>query len=188
MTTTADDILSKTEEKMQKAIQATQNELTTVRTGRANPMMLDRITLDYYGTPTAIKQMANISVQEGTTLVIQPYDRTQLAEIERAISKSDLNLPANNDGQVIRLNIPPLSEERRKEMVKSIKKMGEEGKVAVRNIRRDATADIEKLKKAENLPEDEVKQRQDKVQKLTDRYTGQLDQMIVEKEKELLQV
>jgi ribosome recycling factor len=173
---------------MQRAIGATQNELATIRTGRANPMMLERVLVDYYGTPTHIREMANVSVQEGTILVIQPYDRTQLTEIERAISKSDLGLPPNNDGQVIRLNIPPLSEERRKEMVKLAKKMGEEGKVAIRNIRRDATADVDKLKKTENLPEDEVKARHEKVQKLTDKYVAKLDTLVSDKEKELLQV
>src|SRR5690606_15931654 len=120
------------------------------------------------------RQMANVSVQDGQTLVIQPYDKSSLAEIEKAISKSDINLPVNNDGTVLRLNVPPLTEERRKEMVKLVKKMGEEGKVAIRNIRRDATSEVEKLKKSENLSEDEVKSRQDDIQKLTDRYTQQL--------------
>lgn len=185
---TADELHAKTEEKMKKAIQSTQTEMSGIRTGRANPMILDRIMVDYYGTPTAIRQMANVSVQDGQTLVIQPYDKGQLADIEKAISKSDLNLPPNNDGNVIRINIPPLSEERRKEMVKSVKKMCEEGKIAIRNIRRDGSADLDKLKKSENLPEDELKQRHDNIQKLTDKYTTQLDQMVVEKEKEIMEV
>ena len=132
--------------------------------------------------------MANVSVQEGVTLVIQPYDRAMLTEIEKAISKSDINLPANSDGSVLRLNVPPLSEERRKEMVKTAKKNGEDGKVAIRNIRRDATGEVEKLKKSANLPEDEVKDRQDAIQKLTDKYIGEIDNLVVEKEKELLSV
>jgi ribosome recycling factor len=129
-----------------------------------------------------------VSVQEGTTIVIQPFDKGMMGEIEKAISKSDINLPVNNDGTMLRLNVPPLNEERRKELVKMVKKIGEEGKIAIRNIRRDATADIEKLKKSENLPEDEVKTRQDKIQKLTDRYTQQLDQLVGDKEKEVMEV
>lgn len=183
-----DDIYSLAEEKMKKAIASAQYEMGAVRTGRANPLILDRVSVDYYGTPTPIRQMANVSVQEGQTLVIQPYDKTAMAEIEKALSKSDINLPVNNDGQVLRLTVPPLNEERRKELVKLVKKIGEEGKIAIRNIRRDATSDVEKLKKNENLSEDEVKLGQDKIQKLTDKYTGQLDQLVSEKEKEVMEV
>lgn len=184
----ADDIHSLAEEKMKKAIASVQYEMGAIRTGRANPLILDRVNVDYYGTPTPVRQMANVSVQEGQTLVIQPYDKSSLIEIEKAISKSDINLPVNNDGQVLRLNVPPLNEERRRELVKMVKKIGEDGKVAIRNIRRDATSDVEKLKKSENLSEDEVKLRQDKIQKLTDRYTQQLDQMVGDKEKEVMEV
>lgn len=184
----ADDIQTLAEQKMQKAIASVQYEMGSIRTGRANPLILDRVSVDYYGTPTPVRQMANVSVQEGQTLVIQPYDKSSLGDIEKAISKSDINLPVNNDGAVLRLNVPPLTEERRKEMVKMVKKIGEEGKVAIRNIRRDATSDLEKLKKAENLSEDDVKTRQDKIQKLTDKYTGQLDQLVSEKEKEVMEV
>lgn len=184
----ADEIHALAEEKMKKAIGSAQYEMAAIRTGRANPLILDRVTVDYYGSPTAIRQMANVSVQEGQTLVIQPYDKTALVEIEKALSKSDINLPVNNDGQVLRLNVPPLTEERRRELVKMVKKIGEEGKVAIRNIRRDATGDLEKLKKTENLPEDELKTRLDKVQKLTDKYTQQLDQLVGEKEKEVMEV
>jgi ribosome recycling factor len=184
----ADDIHSLAEEKMKKAIASAQYEMGAVRTGRANPLILDRVVVDYYGTPTPVRQMANVSVQEGQTLVIQAYDKSSLMEIEKAISKSDINLPVNNDGQVLRLNVPPLNEERRRELVKLVKKIGEEGKVAIRNIRRDATSDVEKLKKSENLSEDEVKLRQDKIQKLTDKYTQQLDQLVSEKEKEVMEV
>lgn len=184
----ADDIQALAEEKMKKAIAAVQHEMGAVRTGRANPLILDRVSVDYYGTPTPVRQMANVSVQEGQTLIIQPYDKSALGDIEKAISKSDINLPVNNDGSVLRLNVPPLNEERRKELVKMVKKIGEEGKVAIRNIRRDATSDVEKLKKSENLSEDEVKLRQDKIQKLTDRYTQQLDDLVSAKEKEVMEV
>ena len=184
----AEEIQSLAEEKMKKAIGSAQYEMGAIRTGRANPLILDRVTVDYYGTPTAVRQMANVSVQEGQTLVIQPYDKTALVEIEKAISKSDINLPVNNDGTVLRLNVPPLNEERRRELVKMVKKIGEEGKVAIRNVRRDATSDIEKLKKSENLSEDEVKLGQDKIQKLTDKAIAQLEQAISEKEKEVMEV
>ncbi len=184
----ADDIQALAEEKMKKALNAVQYEMGAIRTGRANPLILDRVMVDYYGTPTAVRQMANVSVQEGQTLVIQPYDKTAMIEIEKAISKSDINLPVNNDGQVLRLNVPPLNEERRRELVKMVKKIGEEGKVAIRNIRRDATADIDKLKKSDNMSEDEIKLRQEKVQKLTDKYTQQLDKMVSDKEKEVMEV
>lgn len=185
---TAEEIHTQAEEKMKKAILATQNELGAIRTGRPNPMILDRVSVDYYGTSTLIRQMANVSVADGTTIVIQPYDRSQLNEIERAIAKSDLGLTPNNDGNVLRLNIPPLTQDRRKELVKQVKKLGEEGKIAIRNIRRDATDDVEKLKKTDNMPEDEVKRRQDQIQKLTDRYTQQLEKIVSEKEKEVMEV
>lgn len=184
----ADEVRSKAEDKMKKAIASVQHEMGAIRTGRANPLILDRVSVDYYGTPTPVRQMANVTVSEGQTLVIQPYDKALMGEIERAIAKSDLNLPPNNDGSVIRLTIPALTEERRKEMVKVVKKLGEDGKVAIRNIRRDATQDIEKLKKAENMPEDEVKSRQDDIQKLTDRYIDSLERLVSEKEKEVMSV
>jgi len=185
---TVEQIHKDAEQRMQKAIGATQNDLAGVRTGRANPQILDRISVDYYGTPTPLKQMSNLSVPDGHTLVIQPYDKSSLADIERAISKSDLGLTPNNDGSSIRLNIPPLTEDRRKEMVKLVKKYGEDGKVAIRNIRRDATEAIKRLEKEEHLPEDEIKRQLDEVQKLTDRYTGQLEKLITEKEKEILTI
>lgn len=184
----AEEIHKDTEERMQKAVQSVQQELAGIRTGRANPFLLDRVSVDYYGATTPVRQMANVSVQEGQTLVIQPYDKGMLAEIEKAIAKSDLNLPPNNDGSVIRLHVPPLSEERRKEMVKQVKKSGEDGKVAIRNVRRDATSEIDKLKKTENLPEDAIKGWQDDIQKLTDKYTAQVDQAVSEKEAEVMQV
>lgn len=185
---TIEQIHEDAENRMKKAIAATQNEFAAVRTGRANPQILDRLVVDYYGVPTPIKQMSNISVPDGQTLLIQPYDKSSLAEIERAISKSDLGLTPNNDGSTIRLSIPQLTEDRRKELVKLVKKYGEEGKVAIRNIRRDATDAVKKLEKEENLPEDEVKRQLDEVQKLTDRYTGILEKAIAEKEQEVLAI
>ncbi|MBY0405094.1 MAG: ribosome recycling factor, partial [Cyanobacteria bacterium] len=136
---TAEEIHAQAEDKMKKALVATQSEMGSIRTGRANPLVLDRVSVDYYGTPTPVRQVANVSVQDGTTIVIQPYDRGQLSEIEKAIAKSDLGLTPNNDGAVLRLIIPPLTQDRRKELVKTVKKYGEEGKIAIRNIRRDAT-------------------------------------------------
>ncbi len=183
-----DGIQATAEEKMQKAVQVTQSDMGTIRTGRANPMLLDRVQVDYFGTPTPISQMANVSVQGGQTIVIQAYDKSALNEIEKAIAHSELNLPANNDGTVIRINIPPLTEETRKEMVKLVKKMGEEGKIAIRNVRRDAFNDLERAQKEENLPEDEFKDRQAILQKTTDRYTAQLDDLVNSKEQEVMAI
>ncbi len=183
---TMEQIHQDTESRMQKAIHASQNELAGVRTGRANPQLLDRISVDYYGTPTPLKQLSNISVPDGQTLLIQPYDKSVLSEIEKALSKSDLGLNPNNDGSNIRISIPPLTEDRRKELVKLVKKYGEEGKVAIRNIRRDATDALKKLEKEAHLPEDDVKRQLDDIQKLTDRYTGQLEKIVAEKEQEIM--
>lgn len=186
--TTIEQIHKDTENRMQKAIGATQQELASVRTGRANPQILDRIVIDYYGAATPLKQLSNVSVPDGQTLLIQPYDKSMLSEIEKAISKSDLGLTPGNDGTNIRLSIPPLTEERRKELVKLVKKYGEEGKVAIRNVRRDATDQLKRMEKEENLPEDEVKRQLDEIQKLTDRYTAQLEKVIAEKEQEILKI
>jgi ribosome recycling factor len=188
MTPSVELVQPHAEEKMAKAIASAQAELATIRTGRANPMILDRLSVDYYGTPTGIRQMANVSVVEGQTLVIQPYDRTQLAEIEKAISKSDLGLTPNNDGSVIRLSVPPLTGDRRKELVKQVHKIGEEAKVAIRNIRREALDELEKAKKSDGLSEDDIKRRQEGVQKLTDKMIVQVDTVVVTKEKEILEV
>jgi len=186
--TTAVDVLATAEDKMGKALQATHNELATIRTGRANPGLLDRVMVDYYGTPTPIRQMANVSVAEGTILVIQPYERNQLTEIERAIAKSDLGLNPNNDGASIRIAVPALNEDRRKELVKMVKRMSEEGKVAVRNIRRDAADDLNKLKKESLLTEDELHSEQERLQKLTDKHTKDLDSMMKAKEEDVMHV
>lgn len=184
----AEEVQLDTEERMQKAIASVQNDMARIRTGRANPMILDRVVVEYYGNPTPVRQMANVSVQEGQTLVIQPYEKGQCAEIERAIATSDLGLPVNNDGTVLRVNIPPLTEERRLSMVKEVKKIGEDGKVAIRNIRRDGTSEIEKVGKEESLSEDLVKGYQDDIQKLTDKYTQQIDEIVSAKEEEVMQV
>ena len=176
------------EEKMEKAIEQINREFKTVRTGRANPNILDRVHVDYYGAPTPLRQMAQVTVQDGTTLVIAPFDKSILKEVEKALTKAELGVMPNNDGIVIRMIFPPLTEERRKETAKEVKKFGEESKVAIRNVRRDMTDALKKLEKSENLPEDVVKDNQDKIQKLTDKYTGKIESMVSEKEKEVLTV
>lgn len=182
-----EDILIESEEKMEKSLLNTKQAFSTVRTGRANPGMLHRIHVEYYGTPTPLQQLANLSVPEPRTLVIQPFDKNIIGDIDRAISKSDLGLTPMNDGKVIRLNIPPLTEERRREYTKIAKKIAEEGKVAVRNIRRDAIEDIKKLEKDGDLPKDESKTVQDEIQELTDKYVALLDQALDEKEKDIME-
>ncbi len=181
-----DDILLQTEEKMDKALAALRNELSSIRTGRANPLLLERIHADYYGTPTSIAQMANIAVQGGQTLVITPYDKTALIEIEKAIAKSDLGLPPQNDGTVIRLNVPPLTEETRKEQAKQAKKVGEEGKVALRNVRRDGMSQMEKACKEQNLSEDDAKHYSEDIDKLAQDKTKALEAIVEAKEADLL--
>lgn len=176
------------EEKMEKAITQLHREFGSIRSGRANPMILDKVLVEYYGAPTPLRQMSQVTVQDGTTLVITPYDKTTLKEIEKAIIKAEIGITPNSDGICIRLPFPPLTEERRREIVKDVKKIGEDAKVAVRNIRRDMTDDLKKLEKSENLPEDTVKDNQDKIQKLTDKYTGIIDKAVAEKEKEVMTV
>lgn len=172
-------------ERMDKAIESYERDLSTVRTGRANPTMLDRVQFDYYGTPTPINQMASISVQEGRQLVIKPYDTSTMKDIEHAILESDLGLNPQSDGSVIRLNVPALTEERRKEFVKQVKKYAENAKVAIRNIRRDANDDIKKLS---DVSEDEKKRAQEDIQKQTDRYTKKIDEIAAVKEKDIMTV
>ncbi len=176
------------EEKMEKAISQMKREFASVRTGRANPAVLDKVVVDYYGVPTQLRQMSQVSVSEGTTLVITPYDKSIMKEIEKAIIKAELGVAPNNDGTCIRLNFPPLTEERRRETAKDVKKYGEDAKIAVRNVRRDMVDDLKKVEKEENLPEDMVKDTQDKIQKLTDKYVGIIDSLVSEKEKEVLTV
>ena len=176
------------EEKMEKALGQMKREFSTVRTGRANPAILDRVIVDYYGAPTPIRQMAQVSVSEGTTLVITPFDKSILKDVEKAVIKAELGVAPNNDGVCIRLNFPPLTEERRRETAKEVKKFGEDAKIAIRNVRRDMVDSQKKKKKEENLPEDAVKDNQDKIQKLTDKYVGIIDAQVVEKEKEVMTV
>ena len=176
------------EEKMEKAIGQLKKDFSTVRTGRANPGILDKVVVEYYGAPTPIRQMAQVSVSEGTTLVITPFDKSIIKEVEKAIIKAEIGVAPNNDGACIRLNFPPLTEERRKETAKDVKKFGEDSKIAIRNVRREMVDDLKKIEKEENLPEDAVKDNQDKIQKITDKYVGIIDSLVAEKEKEVLTV
>ena len=176
------------EEKMEKAISQMKREFSSVRTGRANPGILDKVVVEYYGAPTPIRQMAQVSVSEGTTLVITPFDKSIIKELEKAIIKAEIGVTPNNDGTCVRLNFPPLTEERRRETAKEVKKFGEDAKVAIRNARRDMVDDLKKIEKDENLPEDMVKDNQDKIQKMTDKYVGMVDLMVSEKEKEVMTV
>ncbi|MCD8489848.1 MAG: ribosome recycling factor [Desertifilum sp.] len=180
--------LSEAESLMKKAVEATQRAFNTIRTGRANPSLLDRVTVEYYGTPTPLKSLANVSTPDASTIAIQPYDRGSLNLIEKAISLSDIGLTPSNDGSVIRLNIPPLTSDRRKELVKIAAKYAEEGKVSVRNIRRDAVDSIRKQEKNSEVSEDESRDLQDQVQKMTDKYTSKVDELLSEKEKDIMTV
>lgn len=175
------------EERMEKAILSLKRDLATLRAGRATTSLLDRIQVEYYGAPTPINQLANISTPDTRTLLIQPWDKTSLSDIERAIMKSDIGLTPANDGSIIRLSIPPLTEERRMELVKLTKKFGEEAKVAIRNIRRDANDDIKKMEKS-GISEDESRGHQEDIQKTTDKFIAEVDKVLVSKEKEIMEV
>jgi len=175
------------EERMGKAIESLKRDLSTLRAGRASTSMLDRIQVEYYGAPTPVNQLANINSPDSRTLMIQPWDKTSLGAIEKAILKSDLGLTPSNDGSQIRLSIPMLTEERRVELVKSTKKFGEDAKVAIRNIRRDANDEIKKLEKSD-ISEDESRRHQEDVQKTTDKYIGEVDKVTASKEKEIMEV
>lgn len=180
--------LADVEDHMHKSVEATQRSFNTIRTGRANPALLDKITVEYYGTQTPLKQLANISTPDATTITIQPYDRSSLNIIEKAISLSDIGLTPNNDGSTIRLNIPPLTTDRRKELVKLAAKYAEEGKVSIRNIRRDGVDSVRKQEKNGELSEDSAKDLQDKIQKLTDKYIAKIEELLGEKEKDITTV
>ncbi|MCL6585713.1 MAG: ribosome recycling factor [Anoxybacillus sp.] len=184
----AKQVLTATKEKMDKAVQAFTRELASVRAGRANPGLLEKITVDYYGMPTPINQLAGIHVPEARLLVIQPYDKSILKDVEKAILASDLGLTPSNDGSVIRITIPPLTEERRRELVKVVKKYSEDAKVAVRNIRRDANDELKKLEKNGEITEDELRGYTDDVQKLTDDHIAKIDAITKDKEKEIMEV
>jgi ribosome recycling factor len=180
--------ISNAKDKMAKAITAYSRELASIRAGRANASLLDRISVDYYGAPTPVNQLAGISVPEARLLVIQPYDKTSLGDIEKAILKSDLGLNPTSDGNIIRISIPALTEERRKELVKVVKKAAEEAKVVIRNIRRDGNDDLKKLEKAGDITEDGLRGYSEDIQKLTDENINKIDEMTKEKEKEILEV
>lgn len=178
--------LADVESHMQKTVEATQRSFNTIRTGRANAALLDRVTVEYYGTPTPLKSLAGISTPDASTIAIQPYDRSTLNIIEKAISMSDIGLTPSNDGAVIRLNIPPLTSDRRKELVKTVAKLAEEGKVSMRNIRRDAIDAVRKQEKSSEVSEDEARDLQDSIQKLTDKYISKIEQLLQEKEADIM--
>ena len=180
--------LTDVEARMQKAVEATQHNFNSVRTGRANASLLDRITVEYYGAETNLKALANISSPDATTLQIQPFDRSTMRAIEKAISESDIGLTPNNDGSSIRLNIPPLTTDRRKELVKMVSKLAVEGKVAIRNIRRDAIDSLRKLEKSKEISEDDSKSQQEQVDKLTEKFVKNIDKVTTEKEEEILTI
>lgn len=183
-----DDVLQSAEERMEKAIQALRRDLATVRAGRATPAMLDKITVEYYGSQMPVNQVAGVSSPEPRMLMIAPWDKSMLGEIEKAIQKSDLGLNPSNDGVVIRLVVPQLTEQRRQELIKVVRKMCEESRVAVRNIRRDANDELKKLEKNGDVSEDDVHREQDKVQLLTDRYVAEIDKISATKEQDLKEV
>ena len=183
-----DERLKLYEDKMQKSYDNLLDEYVGIRAGRANPHLLDKLRVDYYGTPTPIQQIANVNVPEPRMIQIQPWEQTMLKEVEKAIIASDLGLNPTNDGKVIRLVFPELTEERRKELAKDIKKKGENTKVAVRNIRRDANDSFKKLSKSAEVSEDEIKELEDMAQKLTDKYIAEVDKAVEVKTKEILTV
>lgn len=182
------ELLKEGESRMQQVIAATKKSFAAVRTGRANPALLDRIVVSYYGTPTPLTQMAGISAPEPRLLVISPWDKNSIKDIERAILSSDLGLTPTNDGSVIRLAIPPLTEERRKELVKIVRKDTEDFRVAVRNIRRDLNEAVKKMEKNGDISEDESRRVQDEIQDLTNKYIAEIDNLLAQKEKEILEV
>lgn len=182
------EVLDNTKERMGKCINALQSELGTIRAGRANPGVLDKITVDYYGAATPINQMASISVAEARILVVQPYDSSTLKSIEKAIQASDLGINPTNDGRVLRIMFPQLTEERRKELCKTVSKTCEESKIAVRNVRRDAMDKIKAKKKSNEITEDDVKEAEKNIQKLTDKYIEEIDKIGAEKDKEIMSI
>lgn len=184
----SDTIILDAEERMDKAISALERDFSKLRTGRASSSLVDNIKVDYYGTPTAINQLASIAVPDSRCITIQPWDRGAFALVEKAILKSDLGLTPINDGKIIRINIPPLTEERRKELGKIARKYAEETKIAVRNIRRDANDGLKKLEKNKELSEDDLRKAQDDVQKLTDKYVAKADDKAQAKEKEIMDI
>jgi ribosome recycling factor len=183
-----DELLVDAEERMKKSVESTRGELATVRTGRASPHLLDRIMVDYYGTTTPLKQLSNIAATDARLLTLTPYDKSSISAIEKAILESDVGLTPSNDGNVIRLQIPEMTEERRREMVKVVHGVGEEGKVAIRNVRRDVMHDLRELKKDGDVGEDDERRAEAALQKLTDDATGEIDALLKGKEEEILEV
>ena len=182
-----DEILKKTRESMKKSLDYTKQQITKVRTGRASTSMLDSVKVDYYGAQTPLSQIANLSAPDPRSIVVQPYDRSILADIEKAIQAADLGFNPMNDGTIIRIPVPPLTEDRRKEFVKLCKKYAEEGKIAIRNIRRDMIETVRKAEKAKELTEDDKKYGEEEIQKITDEFIKQIDEILVVKEKELME-
>ncbi|MFO8032719.1 MAG: ribosome recycling factor [Desulfohalobiaceae bacterium] len=176
------------EGRMQKAIQSLEKDFSKLRTGRASTSLVEDIVVDYYNTPTPLNQLASISIPDSRTIAIQPWDKSSMSNVEKAIQKSDLGLNPNNDGKVIRINIPPLTEERRKELAKVAKKYTEDAKIAVRNIRREANEALKKMKNNKEISEDDMRSGYDKVQEMTDRYVAQADQALSDKEKEIMEL
>jgi len=183
-----DDVYQEVEHKMERSIEALRRDLSRIRTGRASLALLDGIRIDYYGTPTPLNQMATLSVPESRLITIQPWDKTQLATIERAIQSSDLGLTPTNDGTIIRLAIPALTAERRQELVKQVKKMGEESKIALRNVRRDGNETLKSFEKEKLVSEDDMRRGQEQVQKITDRHIANVDDILQTKEHEVMEV
>jgi ribosome recycling factor len=183
-----EDFLGDATQRMDKSVEATHEHFNSVRTGRATPALLDRVTVDYYGTPTPLKNLATINAPEPRMLTIQPFDPTSIKQIEKTIQESDLGLTPSNDGKIVRLPIPQLTEERRKELVKVVRHMAEEGRVAVRNVRRDAIRHLEDLVKNGNVGDDEERAAETRVQKLTDEHVARIDDLLKRKEAEIMEV
>lgn len=184
----SDEVFQEAEDKMKKSLAALERDLGSVRAGRANPSLLDRITVDYYGTPTPLNHLATISAPEARLLLIQPWDKQVMGEIEKAIMKSDLGLNPSSDGNVIRLAIPQLTQERREELTRVVRKKAEEARVAVRNIRREANERVKVMQKAGDISEDEQNRREEKIQQLTDRYVARIEDILAGKEAEIMEV
>jgi ribosome recycling factor len=184
----ADETLKEADQKMKGAVSVTREELASVRTGRATPAILSRVMVDYYGAPTPLNQLASFSVPEPRLLVIQPYDRNSMSAIEKAIMQSDLGLTPSNDGQLIRLPFPPLTEERRKDLIRLVHQRAEEGRVAIRNVRRHAKEELERLEREHTISEDDLARAEKELQKHTDRHVSEIDDLLAGKEKELMEV
>ncbi len=182
------EVMNTAEDKMQKAVSALSREFKTLRAGRANPALLDKINVDYYGTSTPLKQLANISAPEPRLLVVQPWDKNSVADVEKSILKSDIGLTPNSDGTIIRLSIPELTQERRKELVKVVRKKTEEARVVVRNIRREANDSLKEMEKNKEISEDGARRYLEEVQNLTDKYIKEIDNVLETKEKEIIEI